>query len=101
MQSIITWIITSLLSFIVGYVINSRKKFNQENEALKESILALLWERLNDMVEKYEKLGYLPDHARSCLSNMFKQYKSLGGNHGMEVLVEECLKLPPIKIEKV
>lgn len=97
MESIIIWIITSILSFSIGYIIKTKKNYDKESKALKESILALLWERLNDVCEKYIGLDYLPEHARDCLTNMFMQYKTLGGNHGMEILVNECLKLPPIK----
>jgi hypothetical protein len=34
------------------------------------------------------------------LTDLFAQYTALGGNHGVNILVDETLKLPPIKEEK-
>ena len=60
-------------------------------------MISLLRSQIVSKVEKYMEEGYLPDYARFCLSDLFKQYKDLGGNHGLEKLVDNCLELPPIK----
>lgn len=67
------------------------------NKAMKDSMIILLRSQIVSKCENYQRLGYLPDYARSCLSDLFAQYTALGGNHGVNVLVEEILKLPPIK----
>lgn len=67
------------------------------NKAMKDSMIILLRSQIVSKCENYQRLGYLPDYARSCLSDLFAQYTALGGNHGINVLVEEILKLPPIK----
>jgi len=69
------------------------------NKAMKDSMIILLRSQIVSKCENYQRLGYLPDYARSCLSDLFAQYTALGGNHGVNVLVEEILKLPPIKEE--
>ena len=36
----------------------------------------------------------MPEYARYCLEDLFKQYKALGGNHATEVLYNKALNLP-------
>lgn len=79
---------------------NSKLKDNEiNNQAMKSSMMILLRSQIVSKCETYRKAKYLPDYARSCLTDLFAQYKALGGNHGVEILVEETLKLPPIKEE--
>lgn len=115
-------IITAVLSFITALVqIHSNKKAKQSdetlitfkndvnsklqdnensNKAMKEATIAMLRSQIISKCETYQKLGYLPEYARYCLTDLFKQYTALGGNHGVNILVDEVLKLPAIKIAK-
>lgn len=61
---------------------------------MKESILSLIRSQLVGKCEIYLKQGCLPEYARYCLEELFKQYQILGGNHGVEKLVNKCFELP-------
>lgn len=112
-------IITALLTFITQMRTNKKAKDSDKtlielkenvdyrleeneknNQAMKEATVAMLRSQIVSKCETYQKLGYLPEYARYCLTDLFKQYTALGGNHGVNVLVDEVLKLPAIKIEK-
>lgn len=115
-------IITAVLSFITALVqIHSNKKAKQSdetlitfkndvnsklqdnensNKAMKEATIAMLRSQIISKCESYQKMGYLPEYARYCLTELFEQYTALGGNHGVNILVDEVLKLPSIKINK-
>lgn len=115
-------IITAVLSFITALVqiysnkkskqsdetliafkndVNSKLQDNENsNKAMKEATIAMLRSQIISKCETYQKLGYLPEYARYCLTDLFKQYTALGGNHGVNILVDEVLKLPSIKIAK-
>jgi hypothetical protein len=115
-------IITAILSFITALVqLHSNKKAkdsdktlvafkndvniklqenDNNNKAMEKSMMILLRSQIVSKCENYQSLGYLPDYARSCLCDLFEQYTALGGNHGVNLLVDEVLKLPAIKIEK-
>lgn len=81
--------------------VNKKLEDNHENnEMMKESMISLLRSQIVSKCEHYQQLGYLPDYARFCLTDLFEKYSGLGGNHGVKVLVDEVLKLPAIKIEK-
>lgn len=69
------------------------------NKAMKESMVILLRSQIVSKCEKYLGLGYLPDYARSCICDLFAQYSALGGNHGVNILVDKTLELPPKKEE--
>ncbi len=96
----ITWIIPTILTGISSYVYKELKENKESNEAMKSSMLSLIRSQIVSKCENYIKLGYMPEYARYCLEDLFKQYKILGGNHGIETLVNECFKLPPIKKKK-
>ncbi len=81
--------------------VNLKLQENEKsNQAMKEATVAMLRSQIVSKCENYQKLGYLPEYARYCLTDLFKQYTALGGNHGVKVLVDEVLKLPSIKINK-
>ena len=115
-------IITAVLSFITALVqiysnkkskqsdetlitfkndVNSKLQDNEKsNKAMKEATIAMLRSQIISKCENYQKMGYLPEYARYCLTELFEQYTVLGGNHGVNILVDEVLKLPSIKIAK-
>lgn len=115
-------IITAVLSFITALVqiysnkkskqsdetlitfkndVNSKLQDNENsNKAMKEATIAMLRSQIISKCENYQRMGYLPEYARYCLTELFEQYTVLGGNHGVNILVDEVLKLPSIKINK-
>ncbi len=81
--------------------VNLKLQENEKsNQAMKEATVAMLRSQIVSKCETYQREKYLPEYARYCLTDLFKQYTALGGNHGVNVLVDEVLKLPSIKIEK-
>ena len=90
---IMNWAIPLILSAIVGFLV----KIIKDNKTMKLSILSLIRSQIVGKCEKYIQEGYLPEYARYCLEDLFKQYKALGGNHGIEILVQNCFKLPPVE----
>ena len=84
-----------------GFALISKqlKENRKSNDAMKASMLSLIRSQIVGQCEVYMKQGYLPEYARYCLEELFKQYKALGGNHGIEVLVNKCYELPISKEE--
>lgn len=97
MRMIIQWLVPTVLTALSGYIVKELKENKKSNTAMKDSMIMLLRSQITGKVEKYMEMGYLPDYARSCIDDLFSQYKSLGGNHGVEMLVNQCFSLPPIK----
>lgn len=90
LMTIIKWLIPIVLTGISTMLI----KIYNDNKAVKAAMLSLIRSQIVSKCENYQKLGYLPEYARYCLEDLFKQYKSLGGNHGVEILVNNTFELP-------
>ena len=99
-ETIIKWLIPLILGGIFSYIKKELKENRHQNKFMKEAMISLLRSQIVSKAEKYMELGYLPDYARYCITDLLKQYKALGGNHGIEKLVEQCLELPPIKLKE-
>lgn len=92
-ETIIKWAIPFIASGCVGFIV----KILMAIKALKNGMLAIIRSQIVSKCEKYQKQGFLPEYARYCLEDLYKQYKQLGGNHGIDILVDETFKLPPVR----
>ena len=97
---VMQWLVPTILTALSGYLVKELKENKKSNTAIKDSMVLLLRSQITGKIEKYMELGYLPDYARSCIEDLFTQYKSLGGNHGVDLLVNLCFNLPPVNINK-
>lgn len=93
---ILNWAIPIILTSMFGFLL----KILKDNKAMKSSMLSLIRSQIVGKCEIYMAQGFLPEYARYCLEQLFKQYKILGGNHGVETLVNNCFELPLIKKEE-
>lgn len=92
---IINWFIPFALTASFTFIAKELKDNKNNNEAMHDSMVLLLRSQITGKCETYLELGVLPDYARSCLEDLYKQYKILGGNHGVEKLVDLVFSLPP------
>lgn len=93
---VLNWAIPVILTGIFGFLV----KIIKDNKAMKESMLSLIRSQIVGKCETYMGQGFLPEYARYCLEQLFEQYKILGGNHGVETLVNNCFELPLLKKEE-
>lgn len=93
LKIVINWAIPTILVGILAFM----KKLINDNKAMKSSMLSLIRSQLVGKCESYTRQGILPEYARYCLEDLFKQYKVLGGNHGVEKLVDKTFELPSTK----
>lgn len=94
-NTIISWAIPTILTAVLTYIVKELVDNKNSNRAMKDSMVLLMRSQIVGKCEYYLELGYLPDYARSCLEDLFKQYTLLGGNHGVSKLVDKTFELPP------
>ncbi|MEA5073108.1 MAG: hypothetical protein VB030_02940 [Eubacterium aggregans] len=70
------------------------------DDAARAGICALLRKQIIDACDKAGEQDGLYLYERENLHDMFDQYESLGGNHGIKDIVEEATELPTIVIGK-
>ena len=80
--AIITWLWRQLL------------KRRNENDAVREGMMALLHDRIYQACSYFLKRGWCSMEDRSNLEYLYKPYKALGGNGTGESLYQRCLALP-------
>lgn len=85
--TIINSIITFLVSTALGYCVKTIKEYkeklkkkNTENEVIKEALKYLIQSNLTNTYYVYDGIGKIPDYCMKGWLNLFKIYKSLGGN---------------------
>ena len=93
LMTIFKYLIPVVLTGISGIVV----KIYKDNKAVKLALLSIIRSQIVSKCESYQSKGYLPEYARYCLEDLFVQYKALGGNHGIEVLVNNTFELPSRK----
>lgn len=93
---VINWAIPVILAGILAFM----KKIINDNKAMKSAMLSLTRSQIVSKCEHYQKVGFLPEYARYCLEDLFKNYQKLGGNHGIEKLVNKTYELPITKEEQ-
>lgn len=93
LMTIFKWLIPVVLTGISGIVV----KIYKDNKAVKLGLLSIIRSQIVSKCESYQSKGYLPEYARYCLEDLFVQYKALGGNHGIEILVNNTFELPSRK----
>lgn len=104
MTEIIVTLITTIGIVVNSFIANRREKKSklnekieklvEDNELLKNSNLSLIRSQIVSKCERYQKQGYMSEYARFCLEELYKNYKRLGGNHGIEILVNKTFELP-------
>lgn len=99
LKIILQWAIPVICTGLFTSISKKLKDNESANKAIKAAMISLIRSQITSKVEKYTEIGYLPDYARYCLTDLSNQYKALGGNHGIELLVQKCLELPPIKLK--
>lgn len=92
-NTILSWAIPVILAGILSCLI----KIYKDNKAMRQAMISLLRSQIVGKCETCLEQGYLQDSVRLCLEDLFEQYTTLGGNHGVTQLVEQVYNLPPQK----
>lgn len=87
----IEFIFGLLAAGIISYMQTIKHKFEKSNkdyEAIREGMKALLRAEIIATYNHYAGLSYMPIYARENLHDLYKQYKTLGGNGAIDSIVE-------------
>jgi len=108
--TLINWAIPTFCTGILGLITifgkkflakidNIDKKVDSLNTTVKDNDLAILWSQLKSKTDAILEKGFCTMDDKYCLEALFKCYKKMDGNHGMEATVSMCLALPSEKKE--
>ena len=88
--TVVGFITTGVLGYLVAKIKNYKKRDTNQEEALK----CLLRSNITSKYYVYNELKEIPLYEKENINYMFEQYKAMNGNSYVGGLVEEINKLP-------
>ena len=88
--TVVGFITTGVLGYLVAKIKNYKKRDTNQEEALK----CLLRSNITSKYYVYNEMGSIPVYEKENIDYMFEQYKSMGGNSYVERIVKEINDLP-------
>ena len=91
--TIIGFIITGVLGYLSAKVKEHKRKDTQQQKAL----MCLLRSSITSKYYVYKEIGSIPYYEKENIDKMHEQYKDMGGNSYVDIIVDEINKLPVTK----
>lgn len=88
--TVVGFITTGVLGYLVAKVKDYKKRDINQEEALK----CLLRSNITSKYYVYNELKEIPLYEKENIDYMFEQYKAMGGNSYVERIVKEINDLP-------
>lgn len=88
--TVVGFITTGVLGYLVAKVKDYKKRDINQEEALK----CLLRSNITSKYYVYNELKEIPIYEKENIDYMFEQYKAMGGNSYVERIVKEINDLP-------
>lgn len=95
--TIATSVVTGLLGYFTAKIKQYKEKDNRQEETLKrqeEALKCLLRSNITSKYYVYKELGSIPTYEKENIDYMFEQYRIMGGNSYVEMIVNEINNLP-------
>lgn len=65
--------------------------------SVKSANIMQLGDQITTRCERYLRYGYIPSSEMTAFQSMVSVYSELGGNHGVDTLVQKTIETLPIK----
>ena len=85
-----------------GFARNDKQYAELEKQMgeVKESSVMILGDRLTQKTKYYLRTGYIPAEEMTEYRALYDSYKKMGGNHGVDDLVEKTIAALPLKSQE-
>lgn len=93
----LSFIVTGFLGFFVAKVKDYKKREEAQKERDKtqqEALKCILRSNITSKYYVYTELGEIPYYEKENIDKMHEQYKKMGGNSYVDIIVAELNKLP-------
>jgi ABC-type maltose transport system permease subunit len=92
--AIIIGVLTAFILSAAAYIFAKLKSLSKKNTAIENGVQILLKYCIIQMFNHYTAKEFIPIYARQNVENLHKEYKILGGNGTVDVLVNKLMELP-------
>lgn len=93
LESVIVYIITTIIGAILGFIAAKFKKNKKKDLAIEQGVQALLRNEIIRRYREFESKGEISILDKENLEEMFEQYKKLGGNGTVKKMMDDLLDL--------
>lgn len=91
--TLVGFVVTGILGYLSAKVKEHKKKDTQQQKAL----MCLLRSSITSKYYVYKEIGSIPYYEKENIDKMHEQYKDMGGNSYVDIIVDEINKLPVTK----
>lgn len=93
LESVITYIITTLIGIAIGFLGTKLKKNKKKDLAIEQGVQALLRNEIIRRYREFESKGEISILDQENLDEMFIQYQNLGGNGTVKKMMNDLYEL--------
>lgn len=97
-EEIVMKVILTIVGFIVtgvlGYLVAKVKEYKQKDSNQEKALKCLLRSSITSKYYVYTEIGEIPSYERENIIYMYDQYKAMGGNSYIDKIMIELNQLP-------
>lgn len=97
---IFTCVVGVVIPAIIGYLLGRIKSFRKREQNQEEALKCLLRSNITSKYYVYKKLGVVPRYEKENVNYMYTQYKNMGGNSYIDLIVVDFNSMPLEEVSK-
>ena len=97
---IFTCVVGVVIPTIIGYLLGRIKSFRKREQNQEEALKCLLRSNITSKYYVYKKLGVVPRYEKENVNYMYTQYKNMGGNSYIDLIVVDFNNMPLEEVSK-
>lgn len=100
-EEIVLKVILTLVGFVttgaLGYLTAKVKEYKKRDTQQQKALMCLLRSTITSKYYVYKEIGSIPYYEKENIDKLHEQYKSMGGNSYVDIIVDDLNKLPITK----
>jgi hypothetical protein len=97
-EEIVLKVILTLVGFVttgaLGYLTAKVKEHKKRDTQQQLALMCLLRSTITSKYYVYKEIGSIPYYEKENIDKLHEQYKSMGGNSYVDIIVDDLNKLP-------
>lgn len=97
---IFTCVVGVVIPAIIGYLLGRIKSFRKREQNQEEALKCLLRSNITSKYYVYKKIGAVPRYEKENVNYMYTQYKNMGGNSYIDLIIQDFNSIPLEEVSK-
>lgn len=100
-EEIVVKVLLTLVGFVttgvLGYLTAKVKEHKKRDTQQQLALMCLLRSTITSKYYVYSEMGEIPHYEKENIDKLHEQYKNMGGNSYVDIIVDDLNKLPVTK----